>query len=149
MAHLKKQVRDSIVSILSGATAAGTNVFTATGDYPKDRSNLPYIGIRTAVAVNQEVSAGGALGSEIQVEIELSADGSSLAATVDALDALEVEVFSLLSSSTILTGTLAEQYTGTELPEVDVDADRPTARQVMSYVLLYRTPRDGSHETVV
>lgn len=137
------------MTILSGNTAAGLNVFKVRGDYDKSRANLPYISMSVAIATNPEVSAGGAMGMEAQVSLELMEDGDTLAAAGVALDALEVEVFTLLASNQVLTGSIAEQYAGTDEPENDTDSERPTARQVMSYVILYRTPRDGSHETVV
>lgn len=97
MAHIRQQVRDALVTLLSGATAAGTRV-EASRVYPTAENRLPAIRIYTLNEANpsKDMGSDGDLMREISVQLDVFAKGQQFD---NALDSLAVEIETLIANS--------------------------------------------------
>ena len=136
MAHVRKQIRAAIVARLSGATAAGANVF-ANRTAPLQDDQLPAIVMETG---NEDVSALTVLdppvyGRTLVVDVVIKA--KPLADLDDVLDDIAEQVeplMVLLPSLPQLQPTL----TATEFAP-DGGQERPLGTLRLTYQIQYQT----------
>ena len=139
MSHVRKQLRDAIVTLVTGLSTTGSRVFTGRV-YPMQEAELPCLWVNTIPedGVPQDLSVSGILQRTVTVEIVGIARGTS--GLVDTMDTICEEVETALGAGVILGGTtVALDYTGTD-HQLSGEADQPIGRASIRYVCnLYTT----------
>lgn len=135
MANSRKAIRDALVTMLSGETEAGTNVY-ANRETGLWQSELPAILVYT----EQESAEPRDLSSRkyirtLQLRVELKAEANS---TVDDdLDDLAEEVEDIIDADQSITGTvLSTVLTNTEL-SVDADGEKEIGVCILNFECKY------------
>lgn len=108
MSHARQQIRDTIVTTLTGATDAGTKVYNSKV-YPQ--ATLPAINVTTSrETVGDEVMGGKQL-RYLTVEIDCRAKGNATYA--NALDTLSAQVEVAIQADPTLGGKVEDcEYQG-------------------------------------
>lgn len=140
MAHIRQQIRDAAVTLLTGLTATGSNVFPArdTATYPLADSELPALAIDVVDERVLEVGISG-LSSPLLCEVDLRVRCyvKSVTGYADTIDDITVEVQSALADAGKVGGVSISRYNGTEGPMIDGSTDRPVAMAIVAFTLRY------------
>lgn len=139
--HPRKQIRDAIVSSLSGKTGAGAKVY-ANRVRPWRGGNLPAIGVylSSETADHEDSSPRHYLReADIVVEIVAAADGQ----LDDLLDAIALQVEAVILADPTMDATLGDLLedlvmTGTET-QLDKDGDTIIGKAAITFTATYRT----------
>lgn len=134
MAHARKQIRDAVKTALSGATAAGTNVFSHRS-LNWEQSSLPCLNVTNGVERIENSSMGPANLRLGTVQVTAYLDG--VANLDDQADALAVEIEPLVLAS-MPTSVKNVQLTSTTF-ETNGDTNRLIGAMVLSFEFTYRT----------
>jgi hypothetical protein len=139
MAHVRKQIRDAVVTALTGLTTTGSNVF-ATRVYPLASAKLPGLCIYTA-AEDAELEIMGSnrtLMRSLDVIVEAYAQGTT---TVDnSLDQIALEIEEALAADSGVDALVKDIY----LTRTDIDLDGGESEKVigaarLTFRAVYRT----------
>lgn len=133
MAHVRKQVRDAVVTLLTGLATTGANVYTGRV-YPLDssQSELPALFVNTP---GEEAEPSPEVDRSFQsrtiaIEVEAKVKGG---AYVDTLDQIAVEVETALGASITVGGKVVDlDYVGMEF-DSSGETDKPVGSLVMRY----------------
>lgn len=147
MAHVRKQIRDAVVTKVTGLATTGTNVFK-DAVYPIVSGKLPGIVVSDSKErINRNTLAPVKLLRTLLVHIE----GYATAATGlnDTLDTVLTEVETAMATDLTLGGlALDVELTGADKEISGGDSDKPVGYIRMTYEITYRTAI-GSPETSV
>lgn len=133
MPHVRKQVRDAVVTLVTGLATTGTRVYTGRV-YPLDsgQSELPALFVNTP---GEEAEASLELGRAFQtrtlaIEIEAKVKGGTY---VDTLDQIADEVETALGASITIGGKVVDlDYVGMEF-DSSGETDKPVGSLVLRY----------------
>jgi hypothetical protein len=135
MAHKRSDIRSALVSIISGNTNAGTNVY-ANRSIPTWQSELPVILIyvQNETATRRAISSSQSI-RDINVRIEIIEEDND---TLDsALDAIALQVENLLEANTNLNATASSiVLTGTDI-ETDAIGEKLVGKCILNYQVKY------------
>jgi hypothetical protein len=137
MAHARKQIRDHIITLLTGLTTTGSNVFVSRV-YPLNKADLPGLLIYTI----EEQSEPGAMGGTLDRVLSLAIDGVVKAtggAIDDTLDQIAEEVEAAITADTRLNDLALFVYLASTEIEFDGQAEQPTGIITMNFSIQYRT----------
>ena len=138
--HARHQIRDAVVTLVTGLTTTGSNVW-ASRVYPMDDDNLPGLIVRT---MDEPIAPGGSLGYRIRrmlsLEIEARVKAEETAAPLDEqLDTICAEVEAALGGS-ITLGGLAQSCALTRTRFAHAGSmERPVGIAVMTWMIAYYT----------
>jgi hypothetical protein len=139
MSHVRQQIRDAAVVLLTGLTS-GAHVFAArdTFSHPLQDSELPAVIVDTADE-RAEVYGFGGSGRPLVCECDLRIRVvvKSVAGYADTVDTICAEVQTALVNAGKIAGCNLARYAGTAGPDVDASTDRPVALATMSFVMQY------------
>lgn len=135
--HLRRQIREAIVTALTGLTTTGARVF-ASRVYPLEAADLPGLLITTLSELSGPIDMGEPRTLERSVTLEVAAIAKSTADLDDVLDQIckEVEV-ALAMPVTALAGIAKSiTLTATDI-EVMGSGEQPFGRARLSYTVDY------------
>ena len=138
MAHVRKQIRDDIVSTLSaGATLATGGVF-GTRVFPLDGARLPCIAVYTSSEASSLMTMGAkTLTRQASIVVEAYIRVSET--FDDDADAIAVQVEESIAADTTIGGFAKDAVlTGSEI-EFSGDADTPIGVARLTYSVMYVT----------
>ena len=144
MSHGRKQIRDAIVTALTGLATTGANVW-ANRVYPLDDAALPGLIIRTGP---ENVTPGGTLGKKIRRVVTFEVEGRVKAEEGDdplddQLDQICAEVEAALADDVTLGGLVQSCALSATRPSYSGAMERPVGIVVMSWVVAYQTLADA------
>lgn len=143
--HVRKQIRDRLVTVLTGLTTTGSNVFDSRF-YRLSDSNLPALVIMTTDETVEHITVN--LGSRNQMRtLNAEIEGFAESATIDdLLDTIAKEVEIALAADPTLND-LAMEIRLTAL-EVDFEgrSEKPKGRIKLTYEVDYQV--DESDPTI-
>jgi hypothetical protein len=139
--HVRKQIRDRVVTNLTGLTTTGANVFPSRV-YDLAETEIPGLSIYiTTEEANEENFA--AVGSDISEErhatvtIEARAKETDADTLDDTLDLISQEVETAMAADRDINGlALASFYAGME-DEMTGDGDDPVGVRTILYTVVY------------
>lgn len=137
MAHQRDSIRDAIVSLLSGNTDAGTNVFkNRVINFQK--TQLPCIDVTTKTETAQpRALAGNQYIRKIELNIRIFVDGTSN--IDDIIDDISEDIEGIMFANTTLSGTATGcVYTGITT-EIEDGGSRLVGLGTMSFEITYIT----------
>lgn len=116
MAHLRKQIRDNVVTALTGLTTTGTNVFQSRV-YSNENAKLPLLNIYTLNETAERITMGE--NPKYQRNLELVVEGYAKATSNldNTLDTIGLEVEEALAAD-LTRGGLAKD---TLLQSVEIE----------------------------
>ncbi len=120
MAHLHQQIRDAMITALTGLTSTGSRVF-ANRVYPLTAADLPAIRIYTE---EEEAEQIGLMGQWRQRGLSISVEACAKANTAldNTLDQIGLEIEKAIAGGITVSGkTLYPEYTGMQMDLEDLD----------------------------
>lgn len=137
MAHVRQQIREQVVTTVTGLTTTGSNVYD-TRVYPLDDGSLPALSVYATDEVIDEDHTE--IGSEQQRELQVVIEGRCKDTTQieDTLDLIAKEVEVAVSADRSLGGLAYDcRLQRTEL-SVDDEAEQPLGLMRMEWRVWYR-----------
>ena len=132
MSHVRQQLRDALITVLTGLTTTGSRVSTAHV-YPLGTGETPALAVNTVAetATPLTIHPNGLVERDVVVEIEGFARGTSGLAAL--LDTIASEVETALGSSVTVSGHLVPlNYTGAQI-DFSGEIDQPVGRISIRY----------------
>ena len=140
MAHVRQQIRDAAVTLLTGLATSGANVFASRDAlaYPLAESELPALLVDVLDERVIQTGFGGATSACVcECDLRVRMLVKSTTGYADTLDDMAVEVQSTLVDAGKVAGVSIARYAGTTGPAFDGSADRPVALLSMTMVMVY------------
>lgn len=142
--HLRTQCRDAVVTLLTGLTTTGANVFAGRPQTrPLKESELPGLIVyttETEASVISLTSSGRRMQDICNLVIEAFARGTG---DIDAtLDTIAKEVEAALAAAPQLGGLAKDTYLTGTVKDSDPEAQKPTWEIVLTYTCEYSTRED-------
>ena len=138
MAHVRKQIRDAIVTALTGLTTTGSNVFRSR-IYPLESSKLPGLCIftRSEAVEFDTLTISRSINRVLDVSVE--AYVSATANYDNTLDTIAVEVEEALAADVTLGGLSKDMQTTAFEVDFAGDGEQPVAVGRFTVTVQYRT----------
>jgi len=138
MAHLRRLIRDNVVTTLTGLSTTGSNVFKSKS-YPLTSDRLPALGIFIKGEESDYSTAGSprSIQHTLNMSVEIYVKGST--GYDDTLDAISEQVEAALYTD-LKRGTYAldTQVTGFD-SSFSVEGEQPIAVGTLSIMVRYRS----------
>lgn len=138
MAHVRKQIRDAIVTALTGLTTTGSNVFRSR-IYPLEKVKLPGICVYTQSESTEFDTM--TISRSIQRELEVAVE-AYVTATLNydnTLDTIAVEVEEALAADVTLGGLCKDLQVTAFEADFSGDGEQPVAVGRFTVAVQYRT----------
>lgn len=130
--HVRQQLRDAIVTALTGLATTGARVYTARV-YPAQDSELPHLEINTVDEQADQIGLHAPGITERQVSIEITARARGISGLANTLDDISAEVETVLSGAITVSGELVPlAYQGASI-QFSGDADQPIGSAALRY----------------
>lgn len=138
MAHVRKQIRDAIVTAVTGLTTTGSNVFRSRL-YPLESSKLPGLCIftRSEAVEFDTLTMSRSINRVLDVIIEGYV--SATANYDNTLDQIAVEVEEALAADVTLGGLAKDLQVTAFESDFSADGDQPVAVGRFTVTVQYRT----------
>lgn len=142
MAHVRRQIRDAVVTALTGLSSTGARV-SATRKYTHGKASLPALAVYTLDEESESETLGtaGLLARSLRLVVTGYARASN--SVEDTLDQIAAEVEAALAGEPTLGG-LAKRSTliGTEI-EIEEQAEQPIGSIRLIWRVDYLTAADA------
>ena len=147
MAHVRKQIRDNVVTTLTGLTTTGTNVYR-TRIYPLASGKLPGLAIYTSseTSSNETVTIPRTKSRVVEMVVEGYVSGTT---NLDnTLDQIAVEVEEALETDPTRGGLAKDtELTGTET-ELVGEGEKVAGVIRLTFQITYMTREDDAETAV-
>lgn len=139
MPHGRKQIRDALITQLTGLATTGARVYADRVE-GLPQAELPALIVRT-VGEERDTARDTFHGTEIPRRLSIGIAARILTGGDDALDQIALEVETALESNPTLSGKLLTlRYLGAQLQRSS-DGDRDHALLILNYEAQYSTLR--------
>lgn len=140
MAHLRKQIRDQVITTLTGLATTGTNVFRSRV-YNNEASKLPCLCVYT-LSENIEDATLSPVKYERALELAVEGYAKATSNIDDTLDQIALEVEEALAADLTLNSLALDcALQSTEINLIS-DGDQPIGAIRLSFEIHYRTRAD-------
>ena len=138
MAHVRKQIRDAIVTAVTGLTTTGSNVFRSR-IYPLEQSDLPGLCVftRSEAVEFDTLTMSRSINRALDVQIE--AYVSATANYDNTLDQIAVEVEEALAADVTFGGLSKDSQVTAFEADFSGDGEQPIAVGRFTVTVQYRT----------
>ncbi len=134
MTHARQQIREAVVSLLTGLTTTGANVYD-TRLY--SHNALPSLTVfADAESINNEVSTKTSQMRNLTIRVEARVKGTSGAE--DIVDTICAEVDAAIYDDTTLDGRALDTNLEATVIEYSVEQDQPIALAILTFNVEYR-----------
>lgn len=147
MAHVRKQIRDAVITAVTGLTTTGSNVFRSR-IYPLEQSKLPGLCVFTR-SENVEFDTL-TISRSVSRVLDVIIEGyvSATANYDDTLDQIAVEVEEALAADVTLGGLAKDTQVTAFEADFSGDGEQPVAVGRFTVTVQYRTA-ENDVETAV
>ena len=147
MAHVRKQIRDAVITAVTGLTTTGSNVFRSR-IYPLEQTKLPGLCVftRSEVVEFDTLTISRSVSRVLDVIIEGYV--SATANYDDTLDQIAVEVEEALAADVTLGGLAKDTQVTAFEADFSGDGEQPVAVGRFTVTVQYRTA-ENDVETAV
>jgi hypothetical protein len=141
--HLRRQIRERIVTDVTGLSTTGSNVFESRV-YPIEESKLPCILVYDADEELTIDSSGSPreIASDLTVTIEGYAQGGSGKTVMRTLNAIQKEIQIALSGDIRVNNLARDSYLVSADASMNAEATKPTGTVRLSYLVIYQFKED-------
>lgn len=140
MAHLREQIRDRVITLVTGLTTTGTNVFRSRV-YPMEAAKLPGLCVYTQRESSEPMTMGMGSAPLLDRTLELVIEGYARAnSDIDeTLDDIAIEVEEAIAADNTLNDLA--KYAYLESTEVSLvgEGDKPIGAIRLTYNIQYVT----------
>lgn len=149
MPHVRKQIRDFIVAVLKGQTAAGQEIY-AHRLRTLDASRLPAIGVATTdersdIYRHDDDGCGKGYRRTLNITVDLYATGDR---ADDQADALAEQVEALMERDETFGGRVRDMALVSSADIYSEDGERMAGRKRLTYSTVYRTRAGDASQTI-
>jgi len=138
MAHVRKQIRDAVVTALTGLTTTGSNVFRSR-IYPLEKTKLPCLCIFTRSETTEFDTMTISRSTQRNLDIAVEAYVSATANYDNTLDTIAVEVEEAIASDVTLGGLAKDAQVTAFEADFSGDGEQPVAVGRFTVAVQYRT----------
>ncbi len=137
--HLRRQIRERIVTDVTGLSTTGSNVFQSRA-YPVEESSLPCLLVYDAEESVTIRSMGNPRGieAELTVNIEGYAQGGSGQTVQNSLAQIQKEVQIAMQGDILINSLARDSYLVSADSSISADAKKPTGSVRLSYLVIYQ-----------
>jgi hypothetical protein len=147
MAHVRKQIRDALVTAVTGLTTTGANVFRSR-IYPLEKTKLPCLCIFTKSETTEFDTLTMSRSVSRNLEVMVEAYVKETADYDNTLDTIAVEVEEALSADVTLGGLCKDMQVVAFEADFSGDGEQPVAVGRFTVAVNYRTA-ENDVETAV
>ena len=137
MAHRRKEIRDRFITLLTGLTTTGSNVFR-TRIFPLTSDELPGLCVFSEAEEIEQGAQGGALDRLLTVLVEAYVKDSS-GDVDDTLDAIAEDVEAAIAADPTLSGLALSVFPASVEFEFDRQTEKPVGIMSIRYQVFYRS----------
>ena len=147
MAHIRTQIRNNIVTALTGLTTTGSNIFNHRV-YTLGGEKLPAICVYTnsEESVYASITIPRAVSATLNINVEAYVKATS--GYDDTIDAICLEVSNALSADVTRSGLAKDTRIIGVQTELSDDGEQPLCVAVISIIVMYMY-RENDIETVI
>jgi phosphoenolpyruvate-protein kinase (PTS system EI component) len=142
MSHVRKQIRDQFVTLLTaGVTLVSSRVF-ATRVYPLTQAKLPAITVTAGAETSGLMTMGATMGVKSldrTVEITVSIYENATASLDSAVDAIAVQVEEAIGADFTLGGIAKESVLTSTSIDFSGETEQPVGIATMTFAVRYVT----------
>ena len=137
--HLRRQIRERIVTDVTGLSTTGSNVFQSRA-YPIEESKLPCLLVFDSEESVEIRSMGAIRGisSELTINIEGYCQGSDGSSVMNTLAAIQKEVQIAMQADIDINSLARDSYLTSADASVNAEATKPTGSVRLSYLVIYQ-----------
>lgn len=138
--HIRRQIRDRAISMLTGLPTTGANVF-ASRVHPLEPARLPAICIYTLSEESSLMNMGSVRHLQRNLDLIVECVTAIVDELDDTLDAMAVEVETVMAADQSIGGlTYDAVLTSTRIAlHPQRESERPTGSAILTYRVTYRT----------
>ena len=142
MSHVRKQIRDQFVTLLTaGVTLVSSRVY-ATRVYPLTQAKLPAITVTIASESSGLMTMGATMGSKSMdrtVEIAVSVYENATASLDSAIDAIAVQIEEAIGADFTLGGIAKESVLTSTSIDFSGETEQPVGIATLTFSVRYVT----------
>ena len=137
--HLRRQIRERIVTDVTGLSTTGSNVFQSR-IYPIEASKLPCLLVYDTDETVEIRSMGAIRGitSELIVNIEAYCQGGNGQTVMNTLAAIQKEVQIAMQADIKINNLARDSYLTSADASMNAEATKPTGTVRLSYLVIYQ-----------
>ena len=136
--HPRQEIREAVVALLKRAVVSTDGRVFPTREVPWRRTELPAIAVYALEESSQQKNLDGDLERDVIVAVQAVTQlGEGID---DALDALSLEIETVMAEDPTLGGTAMDSFLGGTEIAVDENTARPTGAIRLAYQIRYNTP---------
>lgn len=128
--HVRQQLRDAIVTVVTGLALTGARVYTARV-YPAQEAELPHLEVNTVDETADVISMS--MDIERRVVIEITARARATSALASSLDTIAEQVETALGGAVTVSGKYVPLYYQGASIDFSGDADQPLGVATLRY----------------
>lgn len=149
MAHVREQLRDRVITLVTGLTTTGTNVFRSRY-YPMEASKLPGLAVYTINERSELDTMGLGTTPTLERRLDLVIEGyaQALSDIDETLDDIALEVENAIGADSTLNSLCRDCYLTETSIKILGDGDKPIGAVRLVFEINYRT-QIGDSETSV
>lgn len=141
MAHARQQIREAVVTAVTGLTTTGASVFESRiHNFPADA--IPALNVlTTSEEVDEDLSSRSSSGFLLvrKLGVEISAFVMATSDSDDTVDTICAEVEAAISANAALQALVKEITLRSTEVELLAEAEKPIARAVITFEAVYTT----------
>ena len=134
--HVRMQIRNQVVTQLTGLTTTASRVFDSRV-YPLEDANLPALLIYTKSETSEPIEIGTNRTSERLLSLNIEAYVKSTTNFEDTLDNICKEVEQAIAADTTLSGKAKDCYIESTEIEFNAEGERPLAFATLVFLTSY------------
>ena len=138
MSHVRQQIRDDIVTTLTGLTTAGSNVFRSR-IFPLEETNLPALCIYTKSETSEYDTIGLPRSVNRVLDVAVEAYVKGVSNYDNTLDTIAVEVEEAIAADVTLGGLAKDAQITAFEADFAGDGEQPVAVGRFTVTVEYRT----------
>jgi len=151
MPHARTTIRDAVVSLLTGLSTTGENVYPSRV-FRLDRNDLPCLTIHTredVVTHSNVIGIGNSRSQERALSLKVVAhEDGDVETAEDTIDQICLEVEQAMVADKTLGGLIKElELTRTD-NQIDANGEKPVVEATLSYTLMYQV-KETAPDTLI
>jgi len=147
MAHVRQQIRDYVITLLTGLSTTGANVFSHRY-YPMSDATIPGIIVYTEDESQSYQTIGPDRTIKHELTLRIEAFVKSVSNYDDTLDDISVEIMNALSPNRKLNGLAKDTRISTFSSAGEVGGEQPAFMGRFDIQIIYHT-KESDPETAV
>jgi len=142
MAHVRKQIRDQFVSILTAGVSLVSSRVYATRVYPLTQAKLPAITVTASAEASEIMTMGASMWArslDRTVDITVSIYENATASLDSALDAIAVQVEEAIGADYTLGGLVKHSVLTSTSIDFSGETEQPVGIATLTFAVRYVT----------